>query len=734
MDEQTRRKGRTEADVEADGQPPPLAALFLGPRAENADIWSELLGHTFQDYVHWRRNYFPRDPIVVGRARRRSESHEAWLDQMIGALDGILNELKHHFPFHSPRYIGHMLSEQTLPSVLGLFAGTLYNPNNVTDEAAPITVSLEIEVGKMVATMLGYNPKRCWAHLTSGGTIANIEALWVARLVQFVPLTVKEFCQSRGIPFTIKRADGLDVKIEDLSTSELIGLRPNEAFFMLRKLAAFIHNTYRQPYPEILADINLAVSSSKYSVAKRGLAAVTREIGLTPAIFVSAAAHFSIAKAANALGYGEDAIHFIDVTSRFHMNLERLREALFHLPQSSYVAAVVGIVGTTEEGAVDRIHQIRFLRDELEREKKRSFWLHIDAAWGGYIRSLFVDAGVPEMRPGTGLEVLCAEYVKALKVQEEFHIDVGVDHREERLISIRWAEKETYAAFLAMSDADSITVDPHKLGYAPYPAGIIAFKNGLVTELIQQRAPYISDVVVGIKNVDELPPITAVGPYILEGSKPGSVALGCWLAHKTIPLTTHGHGKIIRTSLLNSKKLFKYLVNHRHMFRRMHFDNFKTCECTFPFTFVPLFEPDTNVVCFVAKPMRWHSGQLTDTDILLADLNELNRHIYRLCSIPPSEDRIRIPTAQPFYLSRTTFDDAHYKGSAIDGVLKLVGVHPEEYTRHGLYVLRSTVMNPWYYEAERAGMSYLREFVCVLHKVTADVVQKFYTQSGAERS
>jgi hypothetical protein len=155
-----------------------------------------------------------------------------------------------------------MLSEQTLPSVLGLFAGTLYNPNNVTDEAAPITVSLEIEVGQMVATMLGYNPKRCWAHLTSGGTIANIEALWVARLVQFVPLTVKEFCQSRGIPFTIKRADGLDVKIEDLSTSELIGLRPNEALFMLRKLAAFIHNTYRQPYPEILADINLAVSSS----------------------------------------------------------------------------------------------------------------------------------------------------------------------------------------------------------------------------------------------------------------------------------------------------------------------------------------------------------------------------------------------------------------------------------------------------------------------------------------
>ena len=40
---------------------------------------------------------------------------------------------------------------------------------------------------------------------------------------------------------------------------------------------------------------------------------------------------------------------------------------LFDLDDRDYIAAVVGIVGTTEEGAVDPIHEIKFLRDDLQR-------------------------------------------------------------------------------------------------------------------------------------------------------------------------------------------------------------------------------------------------------------------------------------------------------------------------------------------------------------------------------
>ena len=103
----------------------PLTAWFLGPRAENAPVWTELLDHIFQDYIHWRRNYFPADPWIVGRLKRRSPEHESWLDLLTGHLDAILSELKFHFPLHSPRYNAHMVSEQSLPAVLGYFAGLL---------------------------------------------------------------------------------------------------------------------------------------------------------------------------------------------------------------------------------------------------------------------------------------------------------------------------------------------------------------------------------------------------------------------------------------------------------------------------------------------------------------------------------------------------------------------------------------------------------------------------------
>ena len=548
----------------------PLAAWFLGPRAENAAVWQELIDYIFQDYIHWRRNYFPTDPVIVDRVRRRSASHEAWLDRLTTELDGILNELKQHFPFHSPRYVAHMLSEQTLPSVLGYLAGMLFNPNNVTAEAAPITVHLELEVGRMVAAMLGYNPKRAWAHISSGGTIANLEALWVARSVQFVPFMVREYCQRYNLPFRIRSADGNLYPITDLSPRELIAVRPNEAVFMWRKLAQWRHEERGTPVDEVLSDINAHIAQSEFNPARQGLYAVLARIGLSPVIFVSAAAHYSVAKAANLLGYGSNAIRSVPVNARFQVDVGALRQMILGLQPDEYIAAVIGVVGTTEEGAVDPIHRLRFLRDECEHTLNRSFWLHVDAAWGGYIRSLFCGHALEELPPGSPLDAICDQYVRALKMDEKLVMEVGVKHKVRKTMEVHWADREVYAAFLAMADADSTTVDPHKLGFVPYPAGIVAFRNGLVTELIAERAQYISDEEGGIKSIDQPAHIEAVGPYIVEGSKPGAAALGCWLAHTTIPLHVHGHGKIVRTTILSAKKLFKVLANHRHMFEEMH--------------------------------------------------------------------------------------------------------------------------------------------------------------------
>ena len=302
MTEQPSEERDARYDPTRDGQ---VTAWFMGPKAEHAETWEQTFHYIFADYVHWRRNYFPNDPVVVPRQRRRE--HERWQDVLSGELDVLLNALKADFPFYHPRYISHMLSEQTLPSVLGWFAGILYNPNNVTDEAAPVTVELELEVGRMVAEMLGYKPAKAWAHITSGGTIANLEALWVARTVQFVPFALRDLCRTRALDFPVKMPSGVRKPLSDLEDDALLRLAPNEAIYMPRQLQRFLvaQGSDAATAGRLIGD---ALHDSDWNVARRGFSAITHRLNRRPVVFASASAHYSIAKACSILGYGEDAV------------------------------------------------------------------------------------------------------------------------------------------------------------------------------------------------------------------------------------------------------------------------------------------------------------------------------------------------------------------------------------------------------------------------------------------
>lgn len=697
----------------------PLSAWFLGPRAENASVWTELLDHIFQDYVHWRRNYFPADPWIVGRLRRRSPEHESWLDLLTGHLDAILSELKYHFPLHSPRYNAHMVSEQSLPAVLGYFAGLLYNPNNVTGEVAPITITLELEVGRMIAAMLGYNPKKAWAHICSGGTLATLEALWVARGVQFAPLVAREYCRREGLGFRVRLPNGSEVPVVEADDRTLVSLRPQDSSTILRALAYHLETERQLTTAEALEEVNAAMAGSSFNVARQGVGPILAASGLRPVVLASAAAHYSIAKACNVLGYGENAARLVPVNERFQIDVEALRVAIRGLAPEEYVAAVIGIVGTTEEGAVDPIHRIRFLRDETERDLNRSFWIHIDAAWGGYLRTLFHGLPVHHVPHGAGLEAVCDEYIQALDLHEKFELDVGVEHPDVRTLEIRWSDRETYAAFLAMPDGDSTTVDPHKMGYVPYPAGVVAFRNGGVTEFVTQRAQYLSDHRSGVGSFED-GEVTAFGPHILEGSKPGAAALACWLAHRTIPLTADGHGKVVRVTLLNARRLARLLTYHHHLFAKLERERDPAPPAPAPFTFFTIAEPETNLVCFVARQMAWKDGGMIPAGVSLAEINHLNERVFSAASIPGSGSHQRLSAAQPFFVSRTRFEEGQYRGATLRHLLTRLGISEAEYSREGLFVLRSTVMNPWHGEARQAGMDYLYEFVRFLHRVTAE--------------
>ena len=697
----------------------PLDAWFLGPKAEHGDLWLITVDHILRDYIHWRRNYFPQDPIIVNRDRLRT--HDAWIESLKFEIDKVLNLLKAHFPIYSPRYNAHMVSEQTFPSVVGYFAAMLYNPNNVTEESAPITLELELGVGQMVAEMLGYNPKTSWAHICSGGTLANLEALWIARMVQMLPLAVKDFCVEKNVrDFMIKTPNGRSANIRDLSTAELLSQQPSESVTLIRKLAGHLLPIHG---PKIVDELNSLSNRSRFSVGNKGVHRVLSEIGLKPVIFVSEAAHYSIRKAANLLGYGEDCVMNVPVDSHFRLRVDTLRERIRDLDDDCYVAAVIAVAGTTEEGAVDPIHEIEELRAAYVSDANRSFWFHVDAAWGGYIRSIFCghDPAISgDHRPP---DEVCNDYFKKIGMHEQWDIDLergnnGNRTQERRKLQLEWNDPAVYSAFLAMPVADSITVDPHKLGYVPYPAGIIAFQNRLVTELITQKAQYITDEKGGVSSLEGEPEIKEVGPFIVEGSKPGAAAAACWLSHKTIPLNFRGHGKIIKTSLLNARKLAHYISMHKELFDTIEERLGSDPACRRNFSFELLCEPDTNVVCFLCLPTTdlQANGSTRDMRFRLAQINELNRRIYLSATIKNAPKNRRTPYAQEFFVSRTTITPDQYSADSIGTILEKFGLTAEDYEQNGIFVLRSTVMNPWHHLAAQQGKDYLFEFLANLHQ------------------
>jgi glutamate/tyrosine decarboxylase-like PLP-dependent enzyme len=88
--------------------------------------------------------------------------------------------LQDNYPFFHPRYAGQMLKPPHPVAIAGYLAAMTVNPNNHALDGGPATGAMEKEVVADLAAMFGL-PEGSLGHLTSSGTIANLEALWVAR-------------------------------------------------------------------------------------------------------------------------------------------------------------------------------------------------------------------------------------------------------------------------------------------------------------------------------------------------------------------------------------------------------------------------------------------------------------------------------------------------------------------------------------------------------------------------
>ncbi|MED4690443.1 aspartate aminotransferase family protein [Peribacillus frigoritolerans] len=80
----------------------------------------------------------------------------------------------------TPNYIGHMDSMPTLISCLGEFVTTAINNNMLSLEMSPVFSQMEVQVLQKIANMFGFDEKGGGV-MTSGGSLANLQALAVAR-------------------------------------------------------------------------------------------------------------------------------------------------------------------------------------------------------------------------------------------------------------------------------------------------------------------------------------------------------------------------------------------------------------------------------------------------------------------------------------------------------------------------------------------------------------------------
>ncbi|UYI48291.1 putative pyridoxal-dependent aspartate 1-decarboxylase [Vibrio natriegens] len=282
--------------------------------------------------------------------------------------------VSHSVHTSAPSFIGHMTS--ALPYFLMPLSKIMIalNQNLVKIETSKAFTPLERQVLGMLHRLIYARPNTFydqWMHsanhslgaFCSGGTIANITALWVAR--------------NKAL-----KADGKFKGVE------------KEGLFKAMK-----HYGYE------------------------GLA-----------IMVSERGHYSLKKAADVLGLGQEGLVAVKTDANNRIIVDDLKAKISDLKkQNIKPIAVIGVAGTTETGNIDPLASIA----EVCQEHDCHF--HVDAAWGG----------------------------ATLMSNHHRHLLNGVEL------------------------ADSVTIDAHKQLYIPMGAGMVLFKDPDAMKSIEHHAQYI---------------------------------------------------------------------------------------------------------------------------------------------------------------------------------------------------------------------------------------------------
>jgi tyrosine decarboxylase / aspartate 1-decarboxylase len=238
---------------------------------------------------------------------------------------------------------------------------------------------------------------------------------------------------------------------------------------------------------------------------------ISRELAPGKAIVASAQAHYTHSRLSGVLGV---PFRSIAVDAGGRMDLATLKSAL----ESGEIGTVVATLGTTAAGTLDPLPEI------LTLCRQHGARVHVDAAYGGYF---------------TLVENLSAS---------------------------------ARQAFDAISDADSLVIDPHKHGLQPYGCGCVLFRDPGVGRFYQHSSPYT------YFTSDEL----HLGEISLECSRPGAAAVALWTTQRLLPLERGGEfARGLAAGRDAAMELVKTLAADRR--------------------FAPLFEPELDIVVWSVR-------------------------------------------------------------------------------------------------------------------------------------
>ena len=131
-------------------------------------------------------------------------------------LNAVAERLQDNYPYFHPLYAGQMLKPPHPVARLAYALAMWINPNNHALDGGRATSMMEKEAVAEIAGMFGW--KNFLGHLCGGGTMANLEALWVAGQLQ----PNKKVLGSAQAHYTHKRISGvLRLEFEPVAVDSL---------------------------------------------------------------------------------------------------------------------------------------------------------------------------------------------------------------------------------------------------------------------------------------------------------------------------------------------------------------------------------------------------------------------------------------------------------------------------------------------------------------------------------